>query len=215
MYCKRKLLRLEPTALNDTGPNAGIGCLSGRQLRRIHITHSKTQGRQLRVNVTLFKHIADGGRETIHKRLWHTLGRKDAVVRQLFKTLDALLQQRGHIGHRCLTLGTQHADHAHLAGLVVLHEIGHRCDACRNLITQHVPQQRSAAAVRSSHQIELVVISQNFDQELWRRSRCRNTDCAALGVGLDPCHVLGQILGWRVAGKPPAHSQTWQCLPRG
>ena len=83
-----------------------------------------------------------------------------------------------------------------LACAVVFNEVGHRGHPGGNLVAQHVAHHGGAAPVGGGHQIEVVLLADQFDQKLRCGGRCRNAHPAlALARAFDPGHVIGHVLG--------------------
>ena len=148
------------------------------------------------MHIRLRDHLGQRVGEVHHELLRRACGGVDAVVRQVFKALEAQLIKRGHIGHGGLAAGAEHGHHMHLACLVVLDEILHRAHTRRDLVAQHVSHHGRAAAVGGRDQVDLVLFAHQLDQELGRGGRGRNAHRPfALALRLHPGHVVGERPG--------------------
>jgi len=61
-------------------------------------------------------------------------GREEAVKRHVLETGQPKFGEGRHIGHRRLPRAAEHGHHTHLAGLVVLDELGDGADAGGDLV---------------------------------------------------------------------------------
>ena len=82
---------------------------------------------------------------------------------------------------------------------MVLDEIRDRADAGGNLIAEHVGHHRRAAAIRSRHEVEAVLVADHFDEKFRHRSRRRNADRALAALALHPRDVVIEVLCWCAA----------------